>query len=182
MKRKRHRKPPKYRKAPKYRKQPKYLSKLSDAHISRIAEVVSTAFHMAEQGLRPEPLEIDDMFEGQFTGEIRETSWHFADHLLLLSISSEQLKTSIRFDILVDEHELATALADIPIIAHLALQVTPVEKLPSDDIRYDEIPEGVPLWRVHSLDFQEYPDDTYCMLFLTTEEGAPDAEQHDSDT
>ena len=41
MKRKRHRKPPKYRKAPKYRKQPKYLSKLSDAHISRIAEVVS---------------------------------------------------------------------------------------------------------------------------------------------
>ena len=153
---------------------------VSDRQISRIAETIHTALQMAEKGLRPTPLEIEDMFEYKFTGEMWETSWHFADHLLLLSIRNEERKTPAQFDVLMDEYELAMAIADIPIIAHLDLQVTPIDTLPSDDVRFNDIPDGVPLWHLHSPDFQEHPDETCVMLFLSTKKETDDDEQDDS--
>lgn len=140
--------------------------------IPRILESVETALRMAEEGLRPMPLELEDPLDpGTFTGETSEMSWHFADHLLLLSIGIESSGTRPRFDILINNYELATALVDIPIIAHLNLRVTPVDMLPSDDSRYDDMPCGVPLWRAHSPDFQEcHPDELYVMHLLTVEE------------
>jgi hypothetical protein len=153
---------------------------LPDAHVSRTVEAVGTAFEMAERGLRPMPLEIENPLEAEtFTGDPWETSWHFADQLLLMSIGSETLGTQPRFDILVNAYEFATTLIDIPIIAHLELEVTPVDTLPSDDLRYDNIPKGVPLWRIHSADSHEYPEDTYFMLFVSEEEETDNGEQHD---
>ena len=154
---------------------------LSEANISRIVEAVATAFEMAEQGLRPMPLEIEDMSkEGTFTGEPWETTWHFADQLLFLSMASEIRKIEARFDILTDDYEFSTALIEIPIIAHLELEVTPVDTLPSDDIRYNDIPNDVPLWRIYSVDFQEYPEETHFMLFLSVEDQTDDGEEHDN--
>ena len=140
--------------------------------IPRILESVETALRMAEEGLRPMPLELEDPLDpGTFTGETSEMSWHFADHLLLLSIGIESSGTRPRFDILVNNYELATALVEIPIISHLNLRVTPVDMLPSDDSRYDDAPCDVPLWRAHSPDFQEcHPDELYVMHLLTEEE------------
>ena len=155
--------------------------RLPDTHIEQIAETVATAIRMAEQGLRPMPLEIEDMFKGTFTGDTWETCWHFADHLLLLTLGSTLHGTQARFDIIVDEHELATALIDIPIIAHLELQVTSIDTLPSDDIRYNDIPNDVPLWRIHSPDYQEYPDEIYLMLFLSGEKQTDGGEQHENE-
>ena len=151
--------------------------RLSDAHIDRIAETIAIASRMAEQGLRPMPLEIKDMFEYTFTGETWETSWHFADHLLLLSINNEMQGTQARFDILVDDPDFATTLIDIPIIAHLELQVTLLDTLPRDDVRYADLPKDTPLWRIHTPDFQEYPDDIYIMLFVSTKKETDDGEQ-----
>lgn len=152
---------------------------LRDEQVNRILKTVETAFRMAEQGLRPMPLEIENPLEaGTFTGETWETSWHFADHLLFLSTGIEGIGEQPRFDILLNEYELATALVDIPIIAHLNLQVTPVDTLPSDDSRYDNAPRDVPLWRVHSPDFQEcHPGELYVMHLLTEEEEAEDGKQ-----
>lgn len=150
-----------------------------DAQIKRILKSVETALRMAEEGLRPMPLEMENPLDpGTFTGETWEASWHFADHLLLLSIGIEGSGTQPKFDILVDNYELATALVDIPIIAHLNLQVTPVDTLPSDDSRYDDAPRDVPLWRVHSPDFQDcHPDELYIMHLLTEEEETEDGKQ-----
>ena len=158
----------------KQKKRPPRYRRLPDAHIDRIAETVATAIRMAEQGLRPMPLEIENMFEGTFTGDTWETSWYFADHLLLMALGSTLHGMQPSFDILVDEYELATALIDIPIIAHLELQVTPIDTLPSDDIRYDDIPKGISLWRIHSSNYEEYPDDTHHMLFISGAEGEQD--------
>lgn len=155
-------------------------SHLPNANISRIAEAVSTAFDMAERGLRPMPLEIEDPFEAEtFTGDPWETSWYFADQLLLLSIGSEAGGIQPRFDILVDAYEFATTLIDIPIIAHLELEITPIDTLSNDDIRYADIPNGVPLWRIHSADSHEYPEDTFFMLFLSEKEDTDDGGQDD---
>ena len=166
MKRKRRRK----------RRQPR------DAGLFRIVEATATAFDMAEQGLRPMPLEMEDPLEAQaFTGDTWETCWHFADQLVLLSISTEMGNIQARFDILVNDHEFATTLVDIPIIAHLELEITPIDTLPSDDTRYNDIPEGVQLWRVHSADFQEHPEDTLRMLFLTEEVDTDNGDQHDTE-
>lgn len=152
----------------------------TDAHLSRIIEAIATAFDMAERGLRPMPLEIEHPLEAQtFTGDTWETCWYFADQLLLLSISADMGEIPVKFDILVDEYEFATTLVDIPILAHLELEVTPVDTPPSNDTRYNDIPEGVQLWRVHSVDFQEHPEDTLQMLFLTEEVDTDNGEQHD---
>ena len=147
--------------------------------IPRILESVETALRMAEEGLRPMPLELEDPLDpGTFTGETWETSWHFADHLLLLLIGIEGGGQQPRFDILINNYELATALVDIPIIAHLNLRVTPVDTLPSDDPRYDNTPRDAPLWRVHSPDFQEcHPDELYVMHLLTEEEEMKNGKQ-----
>ena len=161
-------------------RRPRYR-RLPDKYTERIAETVETAIRMAEQGLRPMPIEIEDVFEGTFTGDTWETSWHFADHLLLLTFGSTLHGTQARFDIIVDKHEFATTLIDIPIIAHLELQVTPIDTLPSDDVRYDDLPNDVPLWRIHSSDFEEYPDETYLMLLLDAEAQTDEGEQHDSE-
>lgn len=173
MKKKRHRKHRQIRKK-RHRKH-----RQGSDPIPRILESVETALRMAEEGLRPMPLELEDpLGPGTFTGETWETSWHFADHLLLLSIGIESSGTRPRFDILMNTYELATALVDIPIIAYLNLQVAPVDTLPSDDPRYDDTPCDVPLWRVHSPDFQEcHPDELYVMHLLTEEEEAENGKQ-----
>ncbi len=153
-----------------------------DAHVSRVIEATATAFDMAEQGLRPMPLEIEDPLKEQtFTGDTWETCWHFADQLLLLSISADMGEIQVKFDILVDEYEFATTLVDIPILAHLELEVTCIDTLPSSDTRYNDIPEGIQLWRVHSADFREHPRDTLQMLFLSEEVDTDNGEQHDKE-
>ena len=155
---------------------------LSDTHISSVAEAVATSFEMAEKGLRPEPREITDIFEeGTFTGELEESVWHFADHLLCTSIASDQANFSIKFDIFVNSYEFAIALIDIPIIAHLELKVTPVDTVPSDDSRYDDIQNAGPVWRVHSPDFQEHPEETVAMLLLSTETDTNEGDQDDNE-
>ena len=151
------------------------------AHLSRIVEATATAFDMAEQGLRPMPLEIEDPLKEQtFTGDTWETCWYFADQLLLLSMSADMAGVPAKFDILTDEYEFAITLVDIPILAHLELEVTRIDTLPSNDTRYNDIPEGVQLWQVHSADFQEHPEDTLRMLFLTEEVDTDNGEQHDT--
>ena len=153
-----------------------------EAHLSRIIEATATAFDMAERGLRPMPLEIEHPFEEQtFTGDTWETCWYFADQLLLVSMSTDMAKMQVKFDILTDEYEFATTLVDIPILAHLELEVTPIDTLPNNDTRYNDIPEEVQLWRVHSADFQEHPEDTLRMLFLSEEVEADNGEQHDKE-
>lgn len=155
---------------------------LSDTHISRVAEAVATSFEMAEKGLRPKPREITDIFEeGTFTGELEESVWHFADHLLCTSIASDQTNVPIKFDILINYYEFAIALVEIPIIAHLELKVTPVDTLPSDDSRYGDIQNAGPVWRIHSPDFQEYPEETLSMLLLSTETDTNDGDQNDNE-
>ena len=155
---------------------------LSDAHISHIMEAVANSFEMAEKGLRPEPREITDIVEGgTFTGELEESVWHFADHLLCMSIASDQANIPIKFDILMNDYEFATALVEISIIAHLELKVTPVDTLPSDDHRYSDIQNAGPIWRIHSPDFQEYREERFSMLLLTTETDTNDGDQDDNE-
>ena len=153
-----------------------------DAHLSRIIEATATAFDMAERGLRPMPLEMEDPLEEQmFTGDTWETCWYFADQMLLLSISADMGEIQVKFDILVNDYEFATTLADIPILAHLELEVTRIDTLPSNDTRYNDIPEGVQLWRVHSADIQKHPEDILRMLFLTEEMDTDNGEHHDKE-
>ena len=166
----------KKRKRRQKRHQPLNLRKkpqLSEAHLLDIIKASATAFEMFEEGLRPMPLEIEDPLEPQtFTGDTWETSWHFADQLLLLSMTADVAKVPIKFDILTDDHEFATTLADIPILTHLALEVTPIDTLP------DDIPDVRQMWRVHSSDFQEHPEDTFQILFLSGEVDIDDGEQN----
>ena len=155
---------------------------LSDAHISDIMEAVANSFEMAEKGLRPEPREITDIAEeGTFTGELDENVWHFADHLLCLSIAADNANMPLNFDILTNDSEFAIALVEIPIISHFELKVTPVDTLPSDDARYGDIQNAGPIWRIHSPDFQEYPEDTFHMLVLSTETETNDGDQDDNE-
>lgn len=155
---------------------------MSDTHISRIAEAVATSFEMAEKGLRPEPREITDIVEeGTFTAELEESVWHFADHLLCMSIATDQENVPIKFDILANDYEFATALVEIPIIAHLELKITLVDTLSSDDSRYDDIQNASTVWRIHSPDFQEYPEKTLSMLLLSTETDTNDGDQDDNE-
>ena len=150
---------------------------LADTDMSRILEAVATSFEMAEKGLRPEPREITDIFEeGTFTGELEERVWLFADQLLCTSIASDQANVPIKFDILTNDYEFATALVEISIIAHLELKVTPIDTLPSDDPRYGEIQNAGPVWRIHSADFQEYSEETFSMLLLSTETDTNDGD------
>ncbi len=154
---------------------------LSDKNISRVAGAVANSFEMAEKGLRPEPREITDIVkDGMFTGELEENVWHFADHLLCLSIAADNAKMPIKFDILVNDYEFAIALVEIPIIAHFKLKVTPVDTLPSDDSRYGDIQNAGPIWRIHSPDFQEYPEDTFAMPVLSTETDTNHGDQDDN--
>ena len=154
----------------------------ADTDMSRILEAVATSFEMAEKGLRPEPREITDIFEeGTFTGELEERVWHFADQLLCTSIASDQANVPIKFDILTNDYEFATALVEISIIAHLELKVTPIDTLPSDDPRYGEIQNADPVWRIHSPDFQEYPEETFSMLLLSTETDTNDGDQDENE-
>ena len=151
---------------------------LADTDTSRILEAVATSFEMAEKGLRPEPREITDIFEeGTFTGELEERVWNFADQLLCTSIASEQANVPIKFDILTNDYEFATALVEISIIAHLQLRVTPIDTLPSEDPRYDQIQDAGPLWRIYSRNFQEYPEETFSMLLLSVETDTNDGDQ-----
>ena len=147
---------------------------LSEAHILDIIKASATAFEMFEEGLRPMPLEIENPLEPQtFTGDTWETSWHFADQLLLLSMTADVAKVPIKFDILTDDHEFATTLVDIPILTHLALEVTPIDTLPED------VPDIREMWRVHSSDFQEHPEDTFQIVFISGEADIDDGEQND---
>lgn len=149
--------------------------------MSRVAEAVANSFEMAEKGLRPEPREITDIVkDGMFTGELEENVWHFADHLLCMSIAAADANMPVKFDILVNDYEFALALVEIPIIAHFKLKVTPVDTLPSDDSRYGEIQNAGPIWRIHSPDFQEYPEDTFAMLVLSTETDTNEGDQDDN--
>ena len=155
---------------------------LADTDMSRILEAVATSFEMAEKGLRPEPREITDIFEEDtFTGELEERVWHFADQLLCTSIASDQANVPIKFDILTNDYEFATALVEISIIAHLNLKVTLVDTLPSDDSRYGDIQNVGPVWRIHSPDFQEYLEETVSMLLLSTETDTNDGEQDENE-
>lgn len=175
MKKKRHRK---RRRSPNVWKR----HQLSDADLSSIIKATATAFDMFERGLRPMPLEIAHPFEEQtFSGDTWETSWYFADQLLLISMTADAKKMQIKFDILTDDYKFATTLADIPILAHLELEVTPVDTPLSNDTRYNHIPEGVQLWRVHSVDFQAYPENILQMLFLSEEVDTDNGEQHDTE-
>ena len=166
----------------KKRKRRRKHRQLSDKNISRVAKAVANSFEMAEKGLRPEPREITDLVkDGMFTGELEENVWHFADHLLCLSIAADNANMPVKFDILVNDYEFAIALVEIPIIAHFKLKVTPVDTLPSDDSRYGEIQNAGPIWRIHSPDFQEYPEDTFAMLVLSTETDTNDGDQDDNE-
>ncbi len=155
---------------------------LTDTDMSGILEAVAASFEMAEKGLRPEPREIPNIFEEDtFTGELEERVWHFADQLLCTSIASDQANVPIKFDILTNDYEFATALVEISIIAHLELKVTPVDTLSSDDSRYDDIQNAGPVWRIHSPDFQEYPEETFSMLLLSTETDTNDGDQDENE-
>ena len=155
---------------------------LSDAHLSGIVEATATAFDMFERGLRPMPLEIGHPLEEQtFSGDTWETSWYFADQLLLISMTADANKMQIKFDILTDDYKFATTLADIQILEHLELEVTPIDTLPNNDTRYNDIPEGQQMWRVHSADFQAYPENILQMLFLSEEVDTDNGEQHDTE-
>ena len=155
---------------------------LSDTHISCIAEAVATSFEMAEKGLRPAPRQTKNIFEEDtFTGELEEQVWEFADQLLCTSIASDQANIPIKFDILTNNYEFATALVDISIIAHLEFSVTPVDTLPSDDCRYSDIQNAGAIWRIHSPDFQEYPEETLTMLLLSSETDTNDGDQNDNE-
>ena len=155
---------------------------LADTDMSRILEAVATSFEMAEKGLRPKPREITNIFEEDtFTGELEERVWYFADQLLCTSIASDQANVPIKFDILTNDYEFATALVEISIIAHLELKVTPVDTLSSDDFRYGDIQNAGPVWRIHSPDFQEYPEETVSMLLLSTETDANNGAQDENE-
>ncbi len=155
---------------------------LADTDMSRILEAIATSFEMAEKGLRPEPREITNIFEEYtFTGELEERVWHFADQLLCTSIAADQANVPVKFDILTNDYEFATALVEISIIAHLELSVTPIDTLPSDDPRYGEIQNAGPVWRIHSPDFQEYPEETFAMLLLSTETDTNDGDQDENE-
>ena len=155
---------------------------LADTDMSRILEAIATSFEMAEKGLRPEPREITNIFEEDtFTGELEERVWHFADQLLCTSIGADQANVPVKFDILTNDYEFATALVEISIIAHLELSVTPIDTLPSDDPRYGEIQNAGPVWRIHSPDFQEYPEETFSMLLLSTETDTNDGDQDENE-
>lgn len=167
----------KKRKRRQKRHQPFNLQKkhqLSEAHVLDIIKASATAFEMFEEGLRPMPLEIENPLEPQtFTGDTWETSWHFADQLLLLSMTADVTQRPIKFDILTDDHEFATALIDIPILTHLALEVTRIDTLP------DDIPDVREMWRVHSSDFREHPEHTFQIVFVSGEVDTDDGEQND---